>query len=230
MQFQKLIDKISDAFSILDFSYIISGGLTFLVILFDLHNHYESFMLENMTATVICGIFLSYICGLFSWMIGKFIRRNIVGHFFTSIKEDFNNIYNETKHTVIGTLSKFQAPTNASSVDISSLTYEYMWIRLGKVEDAHERMNYINRFWVMQAVYEGLIGSLFIAMVVLIDLLVIGEITSILWFTLLCVLVLFIMAFCVWEACECARTQIKEVILTYYIYVLNDGRKINLEE
>lgn len=228
--FQKIIDKISDAFSILDFSYIISGGLTFLIILFDLHKHFQNFMLESMTATIICGIFLSYICGLFSWMLGKFIRRNILGRFFTDIKEDFEKIYSETEIMVTGRLSIFRPLTEASSIDIFSLTYEYLWIRLGKVEEARERMNYINRFWVMQAVYEGLIGSLFVAIVVLIDLLLIGELTSTIWFVLLFVIILFIIVFCMWEARECARTQIKEVILTYYIYVLNDGRQVSHEK
>lgn len=230
MQFQKLIDKISDAFSILDFSYIISGGLIFLIILFDLHKHCQSFMLENMLATVICGIFLSYICGLFSWMLGKFIRRNIIGHFYMKIGEDFQKIFNETIDMASVSLPEFKKTNNGSFLDIFSLTYEYMWIRLENVKEAHERVNYINRFWVMQAVYEGLIGALFIAIVVLIDLFLIGELKSVIWLVLLLVLMLFIIVFCVWEARECARTQIKEVILSYRIYVLNDKIEVNHEK
>ena len=73
--FHKLIDTLSNAFSILDFSYIVSGGLAFLLILFDLYKHGVSFMMENLTITIVCGVFLSYICGLFAWLIGRFIRR-----------------------------------------------------------------------------------------------------------------------------------------------------------
>ena len=35
--FQKIIDILSNAFSILDFSYIVSGGFTLGIVLFDLH-------------------------------------------------------------------------------------------------------------------------------------------------------------------------------------------------
>lgn len=36
MSFQKIIDRIADAFSVFDFSYIISGGLTLLLVYMDI--------------------------------------------------------------------------------------------------------------------------------------------------------------------------------------------------
>ena len=44
--FQKIIDILSNAFSILDFSYIVSGGFTLGIVLFDLHYHYYEFFLS----------------------------------------------------------------------------------------------------------------------------------------------------------------------------------------
>lgn len=63
--FQKIIDILSNAFSILDFSYIVSGGFTLGIVLFDLHYHYYEFFIRNISITIVCGIFLAYICGLF---------------------------------------------------------------------------------------------------------------------------------------------------------------------
>ena len=69
--FQKIIDILSNAFSILDFSYIVSGGFTLGIVLFDLHYHYYEFFIRNISITIVCGIFLAYICGLSSWIIGR---------------------------------------------------------------------------------------------------------------------------------------------------------------
>lgn len=59
--FQKIIGMLSNAFSILDFSYIIFGGFTLGIILFGLHCHHYEFFIRNIPITIICGIFLAYI-------------------------------------------------------------------------------------------------------------------------------------------------------------------------
>ena len=63
--FQKIIDILSNAFSILDFSYIVSGGFTLGIVLFDLHYHYYEFFIRNISITIVCGIFLAYITKTF---------------------------------------------------------------------------------------------------------------------------------------------------------------------
>ena len=50
------------------------------------------------------------------------------------------------------------------------LAYSYMWIELHKKEEAKEQIIFMNRMWVMQAVFEGLIFSFIVAIGVLIDL------------------------------------------------------------
>ena len=217
VDFQKIIDKISEAFSILDFSYIISGSLTFLLILFDMHMHKENFMMENMTITVICGIFLSYICGLISWIIGKTIRRIFFFLTGNSIEADFKEIYEQTIKSIGETNHNQLSP-----ITNYSFAYEYMWICLEKVPESQNRMNFIHRFWVMQAVYEGLICSFLVAFGILIDIWIMQKEDFIpcFLFLIFLALILAIVYLCCREARRCARVQISEVILSYYVYVL----------
>ena len=209
MNFQKIINIISDAFSIFDFSYIISGGLTFLVILFDLHYHQVFFTVQGSTTAFLCGIFLSYICGVLSWLCGKNIRR-----FFFDINKDFENTYDNAMLFI-----EHECKNNSTPVDDKSLEYERIWIWLCKEESAKDRVNFIHRFWVMQATYEGLIFSSIISIAVLIDLKVIDngfmDCYKFIGVFLLLLLVIFL---CAKEARSCARNQIREVILSYYSY------------
>lgn len=205
--FQKIIDILSNAFSILDFSYIISGGFTFIIILFDLHYHHYELFIRNITITIVCGIFLAYICGLSSWIIGKLIRK-----IFQNTDKDFEETYDRAINAL--------AP-DALSLPVSDkkLAYSYMWIELQKREEAKERIVFINRMWVMRAVFEGLIFSFIVALAVLIDLkwVLNEEISyykSIIIFTIL-VLLACLSAI---EANRYAKAQIEEVILSYYSY------------
>lgn len=214
--FQKLIDIISNAFSILDFSYIVSGGLAFLLILFGLYMHDISFMMENITITIVCGIFLSYVCGLFAWLIGRFLRRATYKIFYKeTMEKSFENIYNKTIRSLSLSPSYLGLPNDIN------LSYEYMWICLEENKDAVSRVNYIHRFWVMQAVFEGLITVLLMAIVIIWHLLpaVAGNV-FIIGGGILTFLFIFLVKFCCNEAKRCAETQIREVILSYYKYVI----------
>ncbi len=156
--FQKIIDILSNAFSILDFSYIVSGGFTLGIVLFDLHYHYYEFFIRNISITIVCGIFLAYICGLSSWIIGRLIRKIV-----QNTDKDFEETYDRTMNALA---------SNALSLSVSDkkLAYSYMWIELHKKEEAKEQIIFMNRMWVMQAVFEGLIFSFIVAIGVLIDL------------------------------------------------------------
>ena len=226
MNFQKLIDTISDAFSIFDFSYIISGGLTFLIILYDLHYHHIDFMLENITITIVCGIFLSYICGIFSWLCGKTIRRTCC-----NIDKDFEKTFKETTNSITENIDFYMTIPNNNS-----LRYEYMWICLCKEEKAKPHINFIHRFWVMQAVYEGLIFTLIIAFIVLLDVKIIDcsfvkwfQVNTCFWerFKFIGALILLVglIYLCGKEAKSCARNQIREVILSYYLYCYKNNKE-----
>ena len=93
--FQKIIDILSNAFSILDFSYIVSGGFTLGIVLFDLHYHYYEFFIRIITIAIVCGIFLAYICGLSSWIIGRLIRKIV-----QNTDKDFEETYDRTMNAL----------------------------------------------------------------------------------------------------------------------------------
>ena len=111
--FQKIIDILSNAFSILDFSYIVSGGFTLGIVLFDLHYHYYVFFIRNISITIVCGIFLAYICGLSSWIIGRLIRKIV-----QNTDKDFEETYDRTMNALA---------SNALSLSVSDkkLAYSY---------------------------------------------------------------------------------------------------------
>ena len=205
--FQKIIDILSNAFSILDFSYIVSGGFTLGIVLFDLHYHYYEFFIRNISITIVCGIFLAYICGLSSWIIGRLIRKIV-----QNTDKDFEETYDRTMNALA---------SNALSLSVSDkkLAYSYMWIELHKKEEAREQIIFMNRMWVMQAVFEGLIFSFIVAIGVLIDLKW-GLNKDISWLEFIVIFAVLLSS--VWlsaiEARRYARTQIREVILSYYSY------------
>lgn len=205
--FQKIIDILSNAFSILDFSYIVSGGFTLGIVLFDLYYHYYEFFIRNISITIVCGIFLAYICGLSSWIIGRLIRKIV-----QNTDKDFEETYDRTMNALA---------SNALSLSVSDkkLAYSYMWIELHKKEEAKEQIIFMNRMWVMQAVFEGLIFSFIVAIGVLIDLKW-GLNKDISWLEFIVIFAVLLSS--VWlsaiEARRYARTQIREVILSYYSY------------
>lgn len=205
--FQKIIDILSNAFSILDFSYIVSGGFTLGIVLFDLHYHYYEFFIRNISITIVCGIFWAYICGLSSWIIGRLIRKIV-----QNTDKDFEETYDRTMNALA---------SNALSLSVSDkkLAYSYMWIELHKKEEAKEQIIFMNRMWVMQAVFEGLIFSFIVAIGVLIDLKW-GLNKDISWLEFIVIFAVLLSS--VWlsaiEARRYARTQIREVILSYYSY------------
>ena len=205
--FQKIIDILYNAFSILDFSYIVSGGFTLGIVLFDLHYHYYEFFIRNISITIVCGIFLAYICGLSSWIIGRLIRKIV-----QNTDKDFEETYDRTMNALA---------SNALSLSVSDkkLAYSYMWIELHKKEEAKEQIIFMNRMWVMQAVFEGLIFSFIVAIGVLIDLKW-GLNKDISWLEFIVIFAVLLSS--VWlsaiEARRFARTQIREVILSYYSY------------
>lgn len=206
--FQKLIDTLSNAFCILDFSYIVSGGLTFLLILFDLYKHNVSFMMESLSITIVCGVFLSYVCGLFVWLIGRFLRRKAYRRFYgETIEKSFQDVYNVTRESLI----RVDSSLNLPMCENSSLSYEYMWICLEQNKDAAARVNYIHRFWVMQAVFEGLITVLLMAIGILWHLILADASCGlIIGGVILSLLFIGLARLCCNEAKRCAETQIRE--------------------
>lgn len=214
--FQRIIDTLSNAFSILDFSYTVSGGATLAVILFDwcyVHqNNMEWLLKYGWLLTIVCGIFGVYLLGILSWSFGKFIRQFLFSKVMK--KSDFKTIYANTVSSIREDEENASFPLEKSP----SLSYEGMWIELERIEEAAQRLKFIHRFWVMQAVYEGLVATWILGIFISID-----------WWNpendanfFKLILAFVVLAILIWRCCKeaqtCAETQIKEIILSYYIY------------
>lgn len=208
--FQKIVDTISEAFSILDFSYIISGTLTFLIILLNLHIHNIHLELINTSVMICCCIFLAYIAGIFSWVVGKAVRQGIQRR----LNSDFEIIYDETVKALGVNIDTFTPIVKKKDA------YTYMWIELQKKENAKDRVNFIHRFWVMQAMFEGLMTSCLVAFAAAIELKYsFGETFAWGYFVFLIALCLILFWRCMIAAKENAEVQIREIILSYYSYI-----------
>ena len=78
-----IIDKISETLNFFDFSFIVSGLLTYGVILFTADNILSiNFNNYNTVVIVVVSIALVYISGLISFSIGKFLRVKILYQYF----------------------------------------------------------------------------------------------------------------------------------------------------
>ena len=214
--FQRIIDTLSNAFSILDFSYTVSGGATLAVVLFDwcyVHqNNMEWLLKYGWLLTIVCAVFAVYLLGLLSWSFGKFARQHALA--WIMMKSDFTTIYKNT----VSSIRKNEKNAFFPLENSSSLSYESMRIELERIEKAAQRLKFIHRFWVMQAVYEGLVATWILAIAVSIDW---WNTDADLTLWNLC-LVIVVLALLIWRCCKeaqsCAETQIKEIILSYYIY------------
>ncbi len=200
--FQKIIDRISEAFSFFDFSFLISGSSTFAICCYTLNRLGMDVSSDSSFLNVCVSIVGIYIAGLISFALGKKIRLWITNKAGTHFEE----IFNETVKFV-----------NGSESDDKSLKLRYaqMWAYLRDNQEAKESMMFLNRLWVMQAVFEGLMFSSVIAIgnggILGI---VIGWNMCDVWYMIIGGLITAIA--CYWEGKRYAETQIKEVIITYY--------------
>lgn len=207
---QKVIDRISDIFTIFDFSYLVAGITTFLIICYGLW-HCDMLQLpDNFFIKGTLFIVISYLCGLISFAIGKFLRPFYVqleGH--GKINKRFFEIFNAA---IVYSKDNTHPLKEYTTVKECKLYYTEMWSFLRQCEGAASMLSFINRYWVMQAVYEGLAASFLIG---------IGVGILLLWKTITFVSVLttilcFICSlFCFHEGTRYADTQISEIVITY---------------
>ena len=86
--FQKIIDRISEAFSFFDFSFLISGSATFAIL-----NRLGMDVSSDSSFLNVCvSIVGIYIAGLISFALGKKIRVRMVD----KDGKHFEEIFNET--------------------------------------------------------------------------------------------------------------------------------------
>lgn len=219
--FSKIIDRISETLNFFDFSFIVSGLLTYGIILFTADSiisvDYKNY---NSGVIVVVSIALVYICGLMSFSVGKFLRIKILSAFNENY---FNDVFKKAlKFINSKPYEKNDEITIYLSKDRGSYKtiYSKMWMELRHCEEAKETVRHLNRFWMMEAVYEGLFVSFILGAVSSIYFLCVNWCNdSRLFYGMTLVLSLIATVFCFIEARRYAETQIVEIVLTYKRFI-----------
>ena len=189
--FQKIIDKISEAFSFFDFSFFVSGAATYGISCYFLWQFDELKPFGSTTTNVLISIILIYLCGVISFSYGKWIRLKYfqITRGCTKLLKKFNWIQKLQRRfnwiqKLLRTPDRFvecfdkaiqyvnkglepnkQFPRNTLLESEKSYFYTEMWSFLRNRPEAKETVAFLNRYWVMQAVCEGLIFSSTLAFV-----------------------------------------------------------------
>ena len=156
----KILDRIIDFFSILDISFLISGIATFTILCYGAWLYDMFVWLGDGLACIIYYIVLAYICGLVSFAFGKLFsayRKNKVQYCGqTAFMSCFTNtiIYvNNREEDDNKRLQVMEWTTDAENY------YTEMWYYIRSKSDGQAKLSYnlLNRYWVSQAIYDGLL-------------------------------------------------------------------------
>lgn len=165
---QKIIDTLSDALNVFDFSYLVSGIATFALLCYEFAKHHviSNPGFSNGWLYIMVPIAI-YICGIISWSIGKLLRNKIhLGKLnFHGYKRDVQ----EQITSICEEFSKYTPLQNCISIEKEiglNIYVSFVWDEISKMaiddNSINIQLKFIRREWVMQAVYEGLIFSSFL--------------------------------------------------------------------
>lgn len=207
--FQKIIDKISEAFSFFDFSFLISGAASFGICCYGLNRIGMRIESNSMALNVIVAIFAIYISGLISFAIGRRLRKKTVDHKGEKFKELI------IKYTLY---ASGQQENSKKRVEELEMMYTQMWTCLRDNPAAKDSLAFLNRMWVMQAVFEGLLVSSLLAILWGTAILCICKDYEGTLYDAWCMIVTGVISAiaCHIEGTRYAEYQIKDVTATYY--------------
>lgn len=241
MNFQKQFDTITGALNIFDMSYLVSGAAMMTVLVYTFPGFRDFiFHYNQVTLSVFVCIVITYILGMICWVAGKKIRYWCINSHEDTVKEKVREALDNL-------------PPSPQIVKIKSMgmdmAYSYMWMKLDKSDnaDCRSRFLYISHFWVLRAIYEGLIPSVIILGFVLFAKCqtivvcsalckgyglktVIFYLVKAIGITWLYNYILFLIIFCLMffvgyllakEAKRCVETQIREVVVAYYNFFVD---------
>lgn len=217
----KVGDAIGNAFSVFDFSFFVSGTVTIGFIVLDMHYYGHDGILQlDGWKSVVGWLLAIYVCGLMSWSTGKWIRWAILGilwHKKGGVRGDFNRFFAET----VRKCKPNQENCAANIISANDISYTEMWLYIDMEESLKGKMSFLNKMWVMVAVYEGLVFSWIVGLIVYLDGCLIGKWISLnpKWcFVVPIIILLILFVSSCWRATSYSRELIKEVIVTYYKY------------
>lgn len=233
---QTIIDKIADAFSILDFSYIISGSVAYTLLYWILNvctpDFYNTVSQQPTALVIIASCVITYSLGLFVSSGGAWIRERcrcnntfILRHVYFDVVKEWKELWNVieglpiyAQNSQTCSVYSFDSYKGADSKQKIAKMYSFMWNSLASNSKSAARMNYINKFWVMQKVYEGLFLDALIAIFTVFIMTKNNDIMAFWPCMLVCVLLFLSALVFANEANKCAKTQLHEVVCAYKLY------------
>lgn len=162
LDFQKQFNAVTGALSLFDMSYFVSGAAMFLSLLLVFTDTISKFIdKDHLIFSCIGCIVAIYIFGILCWITGKNLRYFFM--FVTTRKRNVVAIAFEkefaTNYEALGLSENTRISHIVNGANGKSVAYSYMWAMLDRSEksDCRERFIYASRFWVLRAIYEGLI-------------------------------------------------------------------------
>lgn len=219
---QKIVDRIYDIFSIFDFSYLVAGIATYLIVCYGLWRYELLKWSDNDFLNGTLSVLLSYLCGLISFTIGKSVRLFHIKYWlFEDVDERFMKCFNDA---IIYSRDDNHPLKVYHTVHDCKLYYTEMWSFLRQCKEAAPTLSFVNRYWVMQAVYEGLSVSSLVGCILGIILCI----TKISTLHILIILTSIIsLHFCCREGTRYAENQISEIIIAYKTFNFNNYDRIH---
>lgn len=241
MNFQKQFDTVTGALNIFDMSYLVSGAAMLAVLVYAFPDFRDFVYHDNqVTLSVFVCVVVTYILGMICWVAGKQIRYWCIDSHEDAVKEKVREALNSLP----------QSPQIAKIRSMGmDMAYSYMWMKLDKSDnaDCRSRFLYVSRFWVLRAIYEGLIPSVMVLGFVLfakcqtivvcpalgkghgfkIVMLGLAKNIGIIWlynyilFLVILSLMLLVGYLLAKEAKRCVETQIREVVVAYYNFFVD---------
>lgn len=224
--FKSMIDKISDGLNFFDFSFFVSGFVTYITLLYFSDEFFFKTIDYTSVSGILASIILSYVCGIVSFIAGKWIRSWIRTLFekesFKCLrKKSFDELFQEG--VVWMKADMLKQSSGSSNEDLPGLlassqnkatAYSAMWIEIRKLDEQGVYYRPLYRQWVMQAVCEGLMFSFLFILALSIVALFVEKFALLYIFSSILAIVSFVA--CCHEARRYAENQIKEVIISYW--------------
>ena len=212
----QILQKILSTLNFFDFTFVISGSATLLIIYFTI-THYATIQWpESSAGTVILAIILTYICGIISFAGGKMLRLKFLRKNFESTFREIIRCENK-----IIEIEKYNIdPIDDSKYNKAELSqiYDKMWISLQHKPEGEYTVIYLNRSIMMQSICEGLFFSSILLGICSIIFMINSYCTYYLAILLSSIFSALIFSH---EAERSAIIQIREVVCAYYKFILN---------
>lgn len=202
----KIGEKICEAFSIFDLTYFISGLATCLIVLLYLqtHNELETYLILKQQLHWTVWIVVIYIAGLISFSLGRIFRQYVLlqKFIFYTVFDSFHTRGSypktEKKYTLRRLVNLQHKKSARKEMDKK---YAELWTIVRQEEKYKTTYEYICKYWITSAIYEGLLFSCLLT-----SILFYAE-PYFFWGAIVCALA------CILEARRSTKIIIKDVIV-----------------